>query len=134
MQKMILIPVEQYSRMIESYDKAPGGLQDVREQLKATAIQNEIEKALYNKINDDDRQVLSAIENRRYSIMVAICVAFRYGIMQGKRAERNRKKKSGRFNQDSDVIQELKLYEVMDKHNCDRDVAELLLRDQEEQD
>ena len=134
MQRMILIPVEQYSRMIESYDKVPGELQEVREQLKAATIQNEIEKALYNKINDDDRQVLYAIMDRGYGIMVAICVAFRYGVMQGKRAERNRKKKSGRFNQDSDAIQELKLYEVMDKHNCDRDVAELLLRDQEEQD
>jgi len=30
-------------------------------------------------------------------------------------------------NQDDDVAQELKLYEVMDKYCCDRDVAELLL-------
>lgn len=134
MQRMILVPIEQYNRMIERYGKAPEELQEVREQLKATAIQNEIEKALYNKINDDDRQVLYAIMDRGYGIMVAICVAFRYGIMQGKRAERYRKKKSGKFNQDSDVTHELKLYGVMDKHNCDRDVAELLLRDQEEQD
>lgn len=33
MQKMILIPVEQYNRMIESYDKAMEELQEVREQL-----------------------------------------------------------------------------------------------------
>lgn len=33
---------------------------------------------------------------------------------------------------DEDVERELKLYELMDKHNCDRDVAELILRDQEE--
>lgn len=72
MQKMILVPVEQYSRMIESYDKAMEELQELREQLKAMA------------------------------------------------------------GQDEDVAQELKIYEVMDKHNCDRDVAELLLRDQEE--
>lgn len=31
-----------------------------------------------------------------------------------------------------DVEQEIKLYDFMDKHNCDRDVAELLLRNQEE--
>ncbi|MFR3728384.1 hypothetical protein [Lacrimispora sp.] len=74
MQKMILVPVEQYSRMIESYDKAMEELQELREQLKAMA------------------------------------------------------------GQDEDVTQELKLYDLMDKHNCDRDVAELLLRDQEEHD
>lgn len=97
-------------------------------------MQKEIEKALHNKINDDDRQVLYAIKDRGYGIMVGICVAFRYGIMQGKRAERDRKKKLERFNQDSDVTQELKLYDLMDKHNCNRDVAELLLQDQQESD
>ncbi|WP_313341163.1 hypothetical protein [Lacrimispora sp.] len=132
MQKMILVPVEQYSRMIESNNNAAKELQEVREQFKAAVIQKEIKKALYNKINDDDREVLSAIENKRYGITVAICVAFRYGVMRGKRAERDRKKKSERFKQNSDVTQELKLYDYMDKHNCDRDVAELLLRDQEE--
>lgn len=133
MQGMILVPVEQYNRMIESYNNAADELQEVRDHLKEAAIQREIEKALYNKINDSDRQVLSAIQNRRYGIMVSICVAFRYGIMQGKRAERDRKKRLERFNQDSDVTQELKIYDLMDKHNCDRDVAELLLRDQEVQ-
>ena len=72
MQKMILVPVEQYNRMIESYDKAMEELHEVREQLKVM------------------------------------------------------------MNQDDDVARELKLYEIMDKHNCDRDVAELLLQDQEE--
>lgn len=72
MQKMILVPVEQYNRMIESYDKAMEELHEVREQLKVMT------------------------------------------------------------NQDDDVARELKLYEIMDKHNCDRDVAELLLQDQEE--
>jgi hypothetical protein len=97
-------------------------------------MQKEIEKALYNKINDDDRQVLYSINDRGYDIMVAICVAFRYGIMQGKRTERDRKKKLERFNQDSDVTQEHKLYDLMDKRNCDRDIAELLLQDQQESD
>ena len=32
---------------------------------------------------------------------------------------------------DDDVEREIELYDLMDKHNCDRDVAELLLRDQE---
>lgn len=73
MQKMILVPVEQYNRMIESYDKAMEELYEVREQLKA---------------------------------------------MKGK---------------DDDVAHELKLYEVMDQHGSDRDVAELLLQDKEEQ-
>lgn len=72
MHKMILVPVEQYNRMIESYDKAMEELQEVREQLKAMK------------------------------------------------------------DQDKDVTKELKLYEVMDKQGYDRDVAELLLRDQEE--
>ena len=30
-----------------------------------------------------------------------------------------------------DVEQEIRLYDVMDKHNCDREVAELLLRNEE---
>ena len=34
--------------------------------------------------------------------------------------------------QGDDVEQEIKLYDFMDKHNCDRDVAELLLQDQKE--
>ncbi|MDR2024490.1 MAG: hypothetical protein LBQ71_14870 [Hungatella sp.] len=33
---------------------------------------------------------------------------------------------------DDDVEREIKIYDLMDKHNCDRDVAELLLQDQEE--
>ncbi|WP_024295619.1 hypothetical protein [Lacrimispora indolis] len=72
MQKMILVPVEQYNCMIENYDKAMEELQEVKGQLKAIK------------------------------------------------------------HQDDDVAQELKLYEIMDKHNCDRDVAELLFQDQEE--
>ena len=70
MQKMILVPVEQYNRMIESYDKAMEELQEVKE-LKAMKPQ------------------------------------------------------------DDDVSQELKLYDIMDKNNCDREVAELLLQDEE---
>lgn len=35
MQRMILVSVEQYNRMIESYDKTMEELQEVREQLKA---------------------------------------------------------------------------------------------------
>lgn len=35
MQKMILVPVEQYNRMIENYDKAMEELQEVKGQLKA---------------------------------------------------------------------------------------------------
>ncbi len=72
MQKMILVPIDQYNRMIESYDKAMEELQEVREQLKAMKPQED------------------------------------------------------------DVSQELKLYDLMDKHDCDRDIAELLLRDQVE--
>lgn len=71
MQRMILVPVEQYNHMIESYDKAMKELQEVKEQLKAMKPQ------------------------------------------------------------DDDVSQELKLYDIMDKNNCDREVAELLLQDEE---
>lgn len=71
MQRMILVPVEQYNHMIESYDKAMEELHEVREQLKAMKPQ------------------------------------------------------------DDDVSQELKLYDLMDKNNCDREVAELLLQDEE---
>ena len=71
MQRMILVPVEQYNHMIESYDKAMSELQEIKEQLKAMKPQ------------------------------------------------------------DDDVSQELKLYDLMDKNNCDREVAELLLQDEE---
>ena len=33
---------------------------------------------------------------------------------------------------EDDVEREIKIYDLMDKHNCDRDVAELLLQDREE--
>lgn len=72
MQKMILVPVEQYSRMIESYDRAMKELQELREQFKAMK------------------------------------------------------------SQEYDVKQELTIYDLMDKYNCDRDVVELLLCDQKE--
>lgn len=35
MQRMILVPVDQYDRMIESYDKAMEELYELREQLKS---------------------------------------------------------------------------------------------------
>ena len=69
--RMILVPLEQYNHMIESYDKAMSKLQEIKEQLKDMKPQ------------------------------------------------------------DDDVSQELKLYDLMDKNNCDREVAELLLQDEE---
>ncbi|WP_077613007.1 hypothetical protein [Clostridium sp. Marseille-P2415] len=41
MQRMILVPVEQYNRMIESYDKAMEELQEVKGQLKAMKHQDD---------------------------------------------------------------------------------------------
>ena len=35
MQRMILVPVDQYDRMIESYEKAMEELYELREQLKS---------------------------------------------------------------------------------------------------
>lgn len=35
MQRMILVPIDQYDRMIESYDRAMEELQELREQLQA---------------------------------------------------------------------------------------------------
>lgn len=35
MQRMILVPVDQYDRMIESYDRAMKELQELKEQLQA---------------------------------------------------------------------------------------------------
>lgn len=34
--------------------------------------------------------------------------------------------------EEDDVEREIKVYDFMDKHNCDWDVAELLFQDQEE--
>ena len=44
MQKMMYIPEERYSRMLESYDKAMEELQDLKEQLQA--VQGDVGKVV----------------------------------------------------------------------------------------
>lgn len=70
MQKMILIPADQYDLMLKSYDRAMEELHLIRELMESMNVLD-------------------------------------------------------------DVVRQLKLYELMDKHDCDMDTAELLLEDQE---
>lgn len=70
MQKMILIPADQYDLMLKSYDRAMEELHLLRELMESMNVLD-------------------------------------------------------------DVVWQLKLYELMDKHGCDMDTAELLLEDQE---
>lgn len=70
MQKMILIPADQYDLMLKSYDRAMEELHLIRELMESMNVLD-------------------------------------------------------------DVVWQLKLYELMDKHDCDMDTAELLLEDQE---
>lgn len=70
MQKMILIPADQYDLMLKSYDRAMEELHQIRELMESMNVLD-------------------------------------------------------------DVVRQLKLYELMDKHDCDMDTAELLLEDQE---
>lgn len=70
MQKMILIPADQYDLMLRSYDRAMEELHQIRELMESMNVLD-------------------------------------------------------------DVVRQLKLYELMDKHDCDMDTAELLLEDQE---
>ncbi len=82
MHRMILVPVEQYNRMIESYDKAMEELKEVKDQLKA--------------MKDRDNVVVQETKV------------------------------------DEILDREIALYELMDRYNCDRDVAVLILQDQEQ--
>lgn len=56
MQRMIMIPVEQYDRMVESYDKAMEELREAKAQLKAVNIMDTDDVAhelkLYSLMDD----------------------------------------------------------------------------------
>lgn len=58
--------------------------------INARGVEKEIFRARKNHItSDDSRTVLNAIIDR-YNIASAVCIAFRYGVMQGKRMERTK--------------------------------------------
>ncbi len=108
MKKSICIPVEQYDKMLESYDQAMKEIRDLRRQLRAiryarpekrvAPVQHEDsdENDVVKKSEDmlgkiDDRYDMTIPEIRdiveHYTDIVgAICCAFRYGYLQGTKA------------------------------------------------
>ena len=61
--------------------------------LKSRKTEKELFRAGKNLITSKtSRMILNEIQ-KRYSLPGAVCIAFRYGIMQGKRMERAKKKK-----------------------------------------
>ena len=79
-------------------EKAPEGLEETLDVLEAClrfrTIGHEIDLALKNKIDSKDRTVVEGIANCSDGRHVASAIAFRYGVMCGKREERARRKKA----------------------------------------
>ena len=100
---------ETYEDIVEAYlkaskeeqeeiiEKAPKGLEEtftvLNNCIKCRTIGREIERALKNTIDDivEDEVLMEIYKKYDNSVAVA-CIAFRYGVMQGKRAERAKKK------------------------------------------
>lgn len=116
MQRMIMISEERYDRMIESYDKAMEELKKLREQLQAVKV---CESPLRTVLNNECRKSASmqskatGEEVRTIRSMLKVtCERTEYP---------------------DDVAHELEVYNLMDRHECDMDTAELLTQDQEEE-
>ncbi len=81
----------------ELMEKAPeslrGTLKVLENCVKYRTIGKEISIARMNFVHNADRPVLHEIAKER-DVMTATILAFRYGVMQGKRAERDRRRKS----------------------------------------
>ena len=81
----------------EIFQKAPDGMWETLRVLKNArvrmVIDQEIFRALNNRVNDKDRRIVSEIIDESISPIDAAFTAFRYGVMCGKRAERAKKKK-----------------------------------------
>lgn len=61
--------------------------------LKSRKIGKELFKAKNNEISSDSSWMVLHEIHRRYDLITAVNVAFCYGVMQGKRAERAKKKR-----------------------------------------
>lgn len=79
------------------YQKAPKCIKETLLVLTkarvARAIDQEIFRAKKNFVSDKERRIITEIERDSLSPMNTALIAFRYGVMCGKRAERARRKK-----------------------------------------
>ncbi len=83
----------------EALDKeAPEGLHETIRVLKNSLIWRKADRDIYqakkNYIDDSERITIREIIKRSGDKTGAACIAFRYGVMCGKRAERARRKKT----------------------------------------
>ena len=61
--------------------------------LKSRKTEKELFRARKNCITSKNSRIILNEIQRRYNLPSAVCIAFRYGMMQGKRIERAKKKK-----------------------------------------
>lgn len=80
----------------EARDKAPESLKETLLVLENTLRYRDIKQAIFmarhNCIDDKDTPILNTICKETENIVGAVCLAFRYGVMCGKRKERARRK------------------------------------------
>ena len=78
--------------------EAPEGLRETIRVLKNSLIWRKADRDIYqakkNYVDDSDRITIREIIKRSCDKTEAACIAFRYGVMCGKRAERARRKKT----------------------------------------
>lgn len=78
-------------------EKAPEGMKETIRVLKNSLIWRKVDKDIYqakkNYVDKSDRITIREIINRSSDEAGAVCIAFRYGVICGKRAERARRKK-----------------------------------------
>lgn len=115
MKRMIAISEERYNHMVESYDGAMEEILELSEENKRLKAR---EDPLLVIMSDEFRMSESILKYAKNDEVITIRLICR----------RIRE----RMESTDDVAHELKLYDLMDKQECDRDTAELLLRDKEE--
>lgn len=86
---------EEGRKMLE--EKAPEGFQETFSVLRSAIMRRSVDEnisiALKNHISSSDRSILDEIINRLDSKKVSVYIAFRYGVICGKRTERARRKR-----------------------------------------
>lgn len=79
-------------------ENTPEGMQQTILVLKNSLIWRKVDRDIYqskkNLIEDSDRIVINEITKQSDGRSVSACIAFRYGVICGKRAERARRKKT----------------------------------------
>ena len=79
-------------------ENTPEGMHQTILVLKNSLVWRKVDRDIYqskkNLIEDADRTVISEIAKQSDDCAISVCIAFRYGVICGKRAERARRKKT----------------------------------------